>query len=133
MTAHQSGGAGIDAIIASVDDWRGEMLARMRKFIRDADPEIVETIKWIKPSNLLGVATWEHDGIVCTGEVYKSHLKLTFAQGAALEDPAGLFNAGFGGGTRRAIDLRERETIDGEAFKALVVAAVRNNISSKKR
>lgn len=133
MTAHQSGGAGIDAIIAGVDDWRGEMLARMRKFIRDADSEIVETIKWIKPSNPLGVATWEHDGIVCTGEVYKSHVKLTFAQGAALEDPAGLFNAGFGGGTRRAIDLREGETIDGEAFKALVVAAVRNNISSKKR
>ena len=122
----------IDAKLASLGDWRGETLARMRQLIREADPEVVETVKWRKPSNPAGVPVWEHAGILCTGEVYKSYVKLTFAKGAALADPAGLFNAGFGGGTRRAIDLREGETVDAEAFKALVREAVAANGSGKR-
>lgn len=114
----------IDAKIAALGDWRGETLARMRALIREADPEVVETVKWRKPSNPSGVPVWEHDGVLCTGETYKGYVKLTFAQGAKLEDPAGLFNAGLEGGVRRAIDVREGETVDGEAFTALVRAAV---------
>ena len=120
----------IDARIAGLGDWRGAALARMRQLIREADPEVVETVKWRKPSNPSGVPVWEHAGILCTGEVYKGYLKLTFARGAALEDPAGLFNAGFGGGTRRAIDIREGETVDASAFKALVRDAVALNVGS---
>lgn len=131
MTSETPAAAGVDAIIAHAGDWRGDTLARMRTLIREADPEVVETIKWIKPSNPLGVATWEHGGIICTGEVYKSHVKFTFAQGAAVEDPSGIFNAGLGGGTRRAIDLHEGETVDANAFKMLVVAAVQVNISRR--
>jgi hypothetical protein len=112
-------------------DWRGEMLARLRKVIEAADPEVVEEAKWVKPSNPAGVPTWSHDGIICTGETYKGYVKLTFAQGAALEDPARLFNAGFGGGTRRAIDIREGETIDEAALKALVQEAVTLNVAKK--
>ena len=122
----------IDARIAGLGDWRGAALARMRQLIREADPEVVETVKWRKPSNPSGVPVWEHAGILCTGEVYKGYLKLTFARGAALEDPAGLFNAGFGGGTRRAIDIREGETVDASAFKALVRDAVALNVGSKR-
>src|SRR6188768_84274 len=122
----------IDAKLAGLGDWRGAVLARMRRLIREADPEVVETVKWRKPSNPSGVPVWEHAGILCTGEVYKGYLKLTFARGAALEDPAGLFNAGFGGGTRRAIDIREGETVDAEAFRALVREAVMLNVESKR-
>ena len=122
----------IDAKLAGLGDWRGEALARMRGLIREADPEVVETVKWRKPTNPSGVPVWEHAGILCTGEVYKGYVKLTFARGAALDDPAGLFNAGFGGGTRRAIDIREGETVDAEAFRALVREAVALNAGSKR-
>ena len=106
------------------NDWRGEMLAQVRKLIRMADPNIVEQVKWRKPSNPLGVPVWEHDGIVCTGEVYRTYVKLTFASGALLADPDGLFNGSLTGRTRRAINIRQGEEVDGEAFKALVRAAV---------
>ena len=122
----------IDAKIAGLGDWRGETLARMRALIREADPEVVETVKWRKPTNPSGVPVWEHAGILCTGEVYKGYVKLTFARGAALDDPAGLFNAGFGGGTRRAIDIREGEAVDAEALKALVREAVTANLAPKR-
>jgi hypothetical protein len=117
----------IDARIAALGDWRGETLARMRKLIKQADPKVVEAVKWRKPSNPNGVPVWEHDGIICTGETYKSYVKLTFAKGAALEDPAGLFNASLEGNTRRAIDIREGDRIDEKAFKALIRAAVALN------
>jgi hypothetical protein len=133
MTDPDSPSARIDAKLAGLGDWRGEALARMRGLILDADPEAIEAVKWVKPSNPTGVPTWEHAGILCTGEVYKAYVKLTFAQGAALEDPAGLFNAGFGGGTRRAIDIREGETVDAAAFQALVREAVAFNVGKKKR
>ena len=122
----------IDARIAALGDWRGATLAAVRKLISEADPEVIETVKWRKPSNPSGVPVWEHAGILCTGEVYKGYVKLTFARGAALDDPAGLFNAGFGGGTRRAIDIREGETVDAEAFKALVREAVTANLTPKR-
>lgn len=103
------------------------MLGRMRGLIREADPAVVEAVKWRKPSNPSGVPVWEHDGIICTGETYKGYVKLTFARGAALDDPSGLFNASLTAGTRRAIDLREGDMIDAEAFKALVRSAVELN------
>ena len=108
-------------------DWRSEKLAEARKAICAADPEIVEERKWRKPSNPAGVPTWSCDGIVCTGETYKDKIKLTFARGAALDDPAGLFNTGFAGNTRRAIDLFEGDSIDGPALTALVKEAVALN------
>lgn len=114
----------IDARIEGLGDWRGETLVRMRALIREADPEVVETVKWRKPSNPSGVPVWEHDGVLCTGETYKGYVKLTFAKGAKLEDPARLFNASLEGGARRAIDIREGEAVDGEAFKGLIRAAV---------
>lgn len=132
MTDQDPPSVRIDAKIVGLGDWRGEVLARMRGLIHEADPEVVEAVKWVKPTNPSGVPTWEHAGIICTGEVYKAHVKLTFAQGAALADPAGLFNAGFGGGTRRAIDIREGETVDAAAFKALIKAAVAFNITKQK-
>ena len=111
-------------------DWRGEMLARIRTLIKQADPEVVEEVKWRKPSNaMLGVPVWEHAGIVCTGETYKAAVKLTFAKGAALKDPAGLFNASLDGNARRAIDIHEGDKIDEKAFKALIRAAVALNTS----
>lgn len=119
----------IDQRIASFGDWRGETLARMRALILQADPEAVEAVKWRKASNTSGTPVWEHAGIICTGEVYKGCVKLTFAHGAALEDPHGLFNASLDGAMRRAIDLREGDTVDPEAFKALVRAAVARNVS----
>ena len=122
----------IDGKLAGLGDWRCEALARMRALVREADPEVVEAVKWRKPSNPSGVPVWEHAGILCTGEVYKGYVKLTFARGAALDDPARLFNAGFGGGTRRAIDIREGETVDAEAFKALVREAVAANVATKR-
>lgn len=123
----------IDAKIAGLGDWRGETLARLRALIREADPEIVETVKWRKPTNPAGVPVWEHDGILCTGETYKGYVKLTFASGAALPDPAGLFNASLTGNTRRAIDIREGAAIDEEAFKTLVRAAAALNVSQPPR
>ncbi|HEX8215281.1 MAG TPA: DUF1801 domain-containing protein [Allosphingosinicella sp.] len=119
--------AEIDAMIAAIGDWRGETLARMRALIKEADPQVVETVKWRKPSNPAGIPVWEHDGLICGGETYKDKVKLTFAHGAALADPAGLFNSGFGGNTRRAIDIDQGRAIGAEAFKALVRAAVAFN------
>ena len=127
MTASQE----IDAKIAALGDWRGETLARIRGLIKLADPEIVEEVKWRKPSNPSGVPVWSHAGIDCTGETYQDKVKLTFAKGASLDDPSGLFNASLDAGTRRAIDIRESDSIDGEAFKALVRNAVALNIGSK--
>jgi hypothetical protein len=120
----------IDERIASLGDWRGATLERMRDLIREADPDAVEEVKWRKPSNPAGVPVWSHGGIICTGEFYKDKVKLTFAHGAAIEDPAGLFNASLDGGTRRAIDIREGEEVEGNAFKALVKEAAALNLSS---
>lgn len=122
----------IDAKIAALGDWRGEVLARARKIILAADPDVTETMKWQKPTNPAGVPVWEHAGIICTGETYKNYVKLTFAQGAALEDPAGLFNASLTGGTRRAIDIREGDSPDENALKALVQEASALNAAKKK-
>ena len=119
----------IDARIAELGDWRGETLARVRVLIRKADPEMVETVKWRKPSNPSGVPVWEHDGIICTGEIYKDKVKLTFDKGASLEDPSGLFNSSLDGNQRRAIDIYEGEAIDEKALKALVRAAAALNAS----
>jgi hypothetical protein len=120
----------IDTHIARLGDWRGEMLSQIRAMIHQADPEVVEEVKWRKPSNsMLGVPVWSHDGIICTGEIYKDKVKLTFARGASLEDPSGLYNASLSGGTRRAIDLYEGDELDEEAFKALIQAAVEYNES----
>ena len=120
----------IDARIAALGDWRGETLARVRALIKQADPEVVEEVKWRKPSNgMLGVPVWEHDGIICTGETYKAVVKLTFANGAALKDPAGLFNSSLEGNVRRAIDIREGDRIDEKALTALIRAAVALNTS----
>ena len=113
-------------------DWRISTLGRMRELILAADPGMIEERKWKKPSNPAGVPTWSHDGIVCTGETYKQVVKLTFAQGASLPDPARLFNAGLEGNVRRAIDIREGESVDAAAFKALIQAAVARNRASKK-
>ena len=115
-----------------MSDWRSETLEKVRKLIHEADPEAVEERKWKKPSNPAGVPTWSHAGLICTGETYKDKVKLTFARGASLPDPARLFNSSLDGGTRRAIDIREGETVDPAAFKALVKAAVALNGVSKK-
>lgn len=112
---------------SSGDDWRTEMLARVRAMIVEADPQAVEERKWKKPSNPNGVATWSDHGLICTGEIYKDKVKLTFAKGAALEDPHRLFNASLDGNTRRAIDLYHRDDLDPQAFKELVLAAVAQN------
>lgn len=117
----------IDARIEELGDWRGQALGRLRALIRQADPEVVEEWKW------RGVPVWEHAGIICTGETYKAVVKMTFAKGASLEDPKGLFNSSLEGNTRRAIDIREGEAIDEEALKALVRAAVALNTSKVKR
>lgn len=120
----------IDTYIETLGDWRGEMLSHIRALIHEADPDVVEEVKWRKPSNsMLGVPVWSHDGIICTGEIYKDKVKLTFARGASLEDPSGLFNASLSGGTRRAIDLREGNEVDEEAFKELIQAAAAHNES----
>ena len=116
----------IDGRIKELGDWRGEMLGRIRGLITEADPEVVEEWKW------RGVPVWEHDGIICTGETYKAVVKLTFAKGAALDDPAGLFNSSLDGNVRRAIDIREGEKINEKALKALIRAAVELNGSKKK-
>lgn len=113
--------------IAELDDWRGETLSRMRELIKQADPEVVETWKW------MGTPIWEHDGIICTGESYKKVVKLTFAKGASLQDPTGLFNSSLDGNVRRAIDLHEGEVIDAAAFKALVREAIALNSAGKSK
>lgn len=118
----------IDAKIAELGGWRGEMLAKLRALIREADPEVVETVKWRKPSNPSGVPVWEHAGIICTGETYKDKVKLTFERGASLDDPKGLFNSSLDGNRRRAIDVFEGDEVDGAALKALVRAAVKENV-----
>ncbi|SDD63725.1 hypothetical protein SAMN05216345_112133 [Cupriavidus sp. YR651] len=125
-TGDQSASGLIDERIAELGDWRGETLSRMRKLIREADPDVVEEWKW------MGTPTWSHDGILCTGESYKEKVKLTFAKGASLKDPAKLFNASLDGNTRRAIDILEGEEVDADAFKALILAAVALNASGGK-
>src|SRR5437867_3210416 len=118
----------IDQRIRGLGDWREETLARMRALILEADPEMIEERKWKKPSNAMrGVPVWSHNGIVCTGEIYKKVVKLTFARGASLPDPSGLFNSSLEGSTRRAIDIHEGTQVDARAFKALVKAAVTEN------
>ena len=131
--AEQTASELIDERLRSMADWRGATLARLRRLIREADPEVVETVKWRKPSNPLGVPVWEHGGIICTGETYKDKVKLTFARGASLDDPSGLFNASLDGGTRRAIDFHEGDDLDEAAFKALVAEAVALNRSRAPR
>ncbi|MGQ0680743.1 DUF1801 domain-containing protein [Bradyrhizobium sp.] len=122
----------IDARLEKLGDWRGETLARVRALIRQADPDVTEEVKWRKPSNgMLGVPVWEHDGIICTGETYKAAVKLTFAKGASLKDPAALFNASLEGNMRRAIDIHEGDVIDAKAFKALIREAVALNVSAR--
>lgn len=123
MTTEATAAQRIDAKIAALDDWRGETLARIRKLIHEADPEVVETVKWGR------VPVWEHAGILTTGETYKTAVKMTFAKGAALDDPSGLFNASLEGNTRRAIDFHEGDDINEEALKALIRAAVALNLS----
>jgi len=122
----------IDARIKKLGDWRGETLARVRALIKQADPDVVEEVKWRKPSNgMLGVPVWEHHGIICTGETYKSVVKLTFANGASLKDPSGLFNSSLEGNTRRAIDIHEGDKVNERALKALVCEAVALNVSAR--
>ncbi len=123
----------IDERIRTPGDWRAETLAAVRRLIQEADPDIMEERKWVKPGNPLGVPVWSHAGIVCTGETYKQVVKLTFARGASLADPLGLFNSSLDGNTRRAIDIREKDVLDPEAFKALIQAAVAENVRSGAR
>ena len=119
----------IDAIIEGLGDWRGETLARARAVIRKADPDVVEEVKWKKPSSPAGVPVWSHDGIICTGETYKDKVKLTFANGASLDDPSGIFNSSLEGKTRRALDLFEGDEIDEKALAGLINEAVALNES----
>jgi hypothetical protein len=121
----------IDARIKELNDWRGETLARIRTLIKQADPEVVEDVKWRKPSNPGGVPVWSHGGMICTGETYKDVVKMTFAKGASLADPSGLFNASLEGNARRAIDIREGDQINEKALKALIRAAVALNTSAR--
>ena len=127
----QSASKLIDQRIAELGDWRGETLSRMRKLIKEADPDVVEEVKWVKKTSP-GTPTWSHDGIICTGEPYKSVVKLTFAKGATLPDPAKLFNSSLEGNTRRAIDIHEGEKVDATAFKALIREAIALNTSGGK-
>ena len=128
----QSASQLISQRIAQLGDWRGETLSRMRKLIQQADPEVVEEWKWVKPKNP-GTPVWSHDGIICTGESYKNAVKLTFAKGASLKDPARLFNSSLDGNVRRAIDIHEGEEVDESAFKALVRQAAALNRSGKSK
>ena len=136
MRKSPSNGAGsraapIDAGNKDPGDWRGELLSRLRALIMEADPEMTEERKWVKPSNPAGVPTFSHDGLVCTGETYRSVVKMTFAKGASLADPSGLFNSSLEGNTRRAIDFREGDELDEEALKSLIRAAVALNTPSR--
>jgi hypothetical protein len=132
MSAHaeKSPSQLIDEKIQALGDWRGETLGKLRGIIKEADPDVAEEWKWVKPTNP-GVPVWSHDGIICTGETYKDKVKMTFAKGAALEDPSGLFNSSLGGNTRRAIDISEGEEIDAEALKALIREAAALNTASR--
>jgi hypothetical protein len=127
----QSASERIDKLIADLGDWRAETLGRMRKLVKQADPDVVEDVKWVKATSP-GTPTWSHDGIICTGEPYKAVVKLTFAKGASLKDPAKLFNSSLEGNTRRAIDIREGEKVDAAAFKALIREAIALNTSGAK-
>jgi hypothetical protein len=129
--SHQSASSLTDAGIHEPGDWRGEILSRLRALIKQADPEVVEESKWKKPSNPWGVPVWSHEGIICTGETYKGAVKLTFAKGAFLEDPSGLFNSSLDGNLRRAIDFREGDKVNEKALKALIRAAVALNKSKE--
>ena len=124
----------IDERIEELGDWRGKMLSQVRRLIKQAVPGVIEEVKWRKPSNsMAGIPVWSHEGMICTGEIYKDKVKLTFAKGASIEDPAGLFNSSLDGNTRRAIDIHEGEKLDEEALKALIRAAVALNESSARR
>src|SRR3954471_13099212 len=127
----RSGSELIDERIAAPGDWRADTLTRIRELIREADPEVTEDVKWVKRTSP-GTPVWEHEGIICTGEAYKGKVKLTFAKGASLDDPAKLFNSSLEGSTRRAIDIQEGEELDADAFKALVREAVALNESRRK-
>ena len=127
MSASQA----IDAKIAALGDWRGAALAKIRRMIREADPEVTEDVKWRKPSNPAGIPVWECGGIICTGETYADKVKLTFARGASIDDPSMLFNSSLGGSARRAIDIREGDEIDETAFKALVREAIAVNVEKR--
>lgn len=128
VTSPESDSRAIDERIASLGDWRGETLAQIRRLVKEAEPEMVEEVKWRKPSNsMAGVATWSHADLICTGEPYKDKVKLTFAKGASLNDPSRLFNASLTAGTRRAIDIHERDSIDASALEDLVREAVAFN------
>ena len=131
-TEERSASEQIDERIAQLGDWRGATLSRMRKLVKDADPDVVEEWKWAK-ANSPGTPVWSHDGIICTGESYKNAVKLTFAKGASLKDPARLFNSSLDGNVRRAIDIHEGEDVDESAFKALVRQAVALNGSAKRK
>jgi hypothetical protein len=125
----ESASGEVDAKIQELGDWRGEMLSRLRVLIKQADPEVVEECKWKKPSNPAGVPVWSHDGLICTGETHKQVVKMTFARGAFLDDPAGLFNSSLEGNLRRAIDFHEGDKVNEKALKALIRAAVALNTS----
>ena len=129
MTSMTTPAEQLEARIAELDDWRGQTLARIRAVIKEADPDVVEEWKWVKRTSP-GTPVWSHAGIICTGETYKSVVKMTFAKGASLDDPSGLFNSSLGGNTRRAIDFHEGDEIDEKALKALIRAAVELNTSS---
>ena len=131
LSVEKSPSEQIDAKIAAMGDWRGAVLAKVRRLIREADPDVTEDVKWRKPSNPAGVPVWECGGLICTGEVYKDKVKLTFARGAAIDDPSKLFNSSLDGGTRRAIDIREDDEIDEAAFKALVRGAIAVNVQKR--
>ena len=128
---NQSVSERIDKLIAELGDWRAETLSRMRKLIKEADPDVIEEVKWVKATSP-GTPTWSHDGIICTGEAYKSVVKLTFAKGASLKDPAKLFNSSLEGNTRRALDIHEGDKVDAAKFKSLIRAAVALNTSGGK-
>jgi hypothetical protein len=129
MEQERSGSDAVDDKLRSLGDWRSKTLGHLRQLIQEADPQVAEDVKWRKAGNPLGVPTWEHAGIICTGESYKDKVKLTFAKGASLPDPSKMFNSSMEGGTRRAIDIREGEAVDEKAFKALVRAAVAVNLA----
>ena len=132
MAKDLSASAVIDARLKELGDWRGSMLSRLRALIRQADPDVIEEWKWVKATSP-GVPVWSHDGMICTGEVYKDKVKMTFARGASLEDPSGLFNSSLEGNTRRAIDFREGDKVNETALKALIRAAVTLNTSKGRR
>ena len=131
--AVESASALIDEKIKELGDWRGKTLSQIRALIKQADPEVVEELKWRKPSNPAGVPVWYHDGIICTGETYVNHVRLTFAKGASLKDPSGLFNSSLEGNVRRAIDIHQGDTVDEAALKDLIRAAVGLNLKGKSK